>query len=261
MRIRKLVNWKKQGATAIIIIDNPPVNVVDDEVRQEMTECLAEAKDDGEVITIVITGAGEKALMAGADIRTLPDLVKKDGGGYGLAKKGYVVWDFLEALQKPTIVAINGLALGAGCEMSLACDIRIADEKAKFGLPEVKLGFFPGGGGTQRLPKIVGKAKAKELMYTGEPITAQEALRIGLVNQVVPHGESLNYALAMAEKINTKSRPALCYIKNLVNISDLPIAEGLEQEAQFLEQAFHNDDVEEGVNAFIEKRKPKFQHK
>ena len=261
MSERKLVTWRRSGATAVITIDNPPVNVVDDVVRREMTECLLEARADDAVITIVITGAGQKALMAGADIKGLPDLVKKAGGGYGLAKKGYVVWDLLESLSKPTIAAINGLALGAGCEMSLACDIRIADERAKLGLPEIKLGFFPGGGGTQRLPKLVGKAKAKELMYLGEPITAQEALRIGLVNQVAPAGESLNQALAMAEKINAQSRLALGYIKELVNLSDRPIAEGLEQEAQLLETAFHNDDVEEGVSAFLEKRTPRFQHR
>ena len=261
MSDKTLVTWRKEGATAVITIDNPPVNVIDDQVRAEMTKCLLEADADNEVITIVITGAGEKALMAGADIRTLPDLIKAPGGGYGLAKAGYAVWDLLESLAKPTIIAVNGLALGGGCEMMLACDIRIADEKTKIGLPEISLGFFPGGGGTQRLPKLVGKSKAKELMFTGAPITADEALRIGLVNQVVPHGESLNAALAMAEKINAHSRVALGFIKELVNLSDLPIEEGLLHEAGRLEDAFHTDDAEEGVHAFLEKRPAKFQHK
>ena len=261
MSEKRLVSWSKAGATAVITIDNPPVNVIDDQVRAEMAQCLLEAEQDNDVITVVLTGAGEKALMAGADIRTLPDLINTPGGGYGLAKAGYAVWDMLEGLPKPTIIAVNGLALGGGCEMMLACDIRIADEKAKIGLPEISLGFFPGGGGTQRLPKLVGKAKAKELMYTGNPITAQEALRIGLVNQVVPHGESLKAALEMAEKINAHSRLALGYIKELVNLSDLPIQEGLLHESDLLEAAFHTADAEEGVHAFLEKRTPKFQHR
>lgn len=245
----------------VITLCNPPLNVLDTQVRIQLKAHLQQACDDGGITTIIITGEG-KALMAGADISGFPSMVGNPYSAYDFAYSVYDVWYFLEQIDKPTIVAINGLALGAGLEMSLCCDIRIAAENAKLGFPELKLGLFPGGGGTQRLARLIGASKTKELIYLSEPISAQEALNLGIVNQVVPKGEALPQALAMAERINQFSLVALGAAKRAVNRgSNAFLREGIEWEAKEFRHVFGSEDVGEGVQAFLEKRPPVFKNK
>lgn len=168
----------------------------------------------------------------------------------------------IENLPKPTIAVLDGLTLGGGCELALAFDIRIAEEQVMLGFPEVNLGIFPGAGGTQRLPRLVGTAKAKEMMYTGEPISAEKAEQIGLVNEVVKTGEGRNVAMELAKKMAGKSLQSLSRIKQVVNKGmEMDLPESIEWEATLFEEVFQTDDVKEGVDAFINKRQPEFSHK
>ena len=254
----KLVRTERKGRTSVITLCNPPVNVINSQLRAELKVALQEAAADPEVGTIVITGEG-KAFMAGADINGFPDMLGKPRAAYEFVYDAYDVWFLLEDIKKPTIAAINGLALGAGLEMALCCDIRIASERAKLGLPEIKLGLFPGGGGTQRLPRLIGKAKAKELIFLGEPITAQRAEELGIVNRVVP--DALEEALTVAEQINQYSGIALQAINTAMDIGcNRPLRDGIEIEAQMFQEVFMHEDAREGVSAFLEKRKPVFHN-
>ncbi len=256
---RKLVGWEKRGRTAVITLHNPPVNVINAQLRSELKACLEEAADDEGVTTLVLTGEG-KAFMAGADINGFLDMVGKPHAAYDFVYEAYDVWFLLESIRKPTIAAINGLALGAGLEMALCCDIRIASERAKLGLPEIKLGIFPGGGGTQRLPRLIGKSKAKELIFLGEPVTAEEALRIGMVDRVVP--DALAAALEMAERIGRHSLVALEAVnRSMDQECGGSLRAGIELEAQQFQTVFLHEDVREGVQAFLEKRDPNFQNR
>lgn len=256
---RELVGWEKRGRTAVITLCNPPVNVINAQLRSELKACLKEAEADEGVTTLILTGAG-KAFMAGADINGFPDMVGKPRAAYEFVYDAYDVWFLLEGIRKPTIAAINGLALGAGLEMALCCDIRIASERAKLGLPEIKLGLFPGGGGTQRLPRLIGKAKAKELIFLGEPVSAAEALRLGLVNQVVP--DALDAALEMAQRIDRFSLVALEAVNEAMDREcGGSLRAGIELEAQQFQSVFLHEDVREGVQAFLEKREPNFQNR
>lgn len=256
---KELVGWENINGTAVITLRNPPVNVINTQLRAELKECLMETSGDDAVKTIVITGEG-KAFMAGADINGMPEMVGKPRAAYEYVYNAYDVWFLLEDISKPTIAAINGLALGAGLEMALCCDIRIASERAKIGLPEIKLGLFPGGGGTQRLPKLIGKARAKELIYLGEPVTADKALEMGIVNHVVP--DALAAALEMAAKINKFSAVALRAIKEAIDAeADCSLRTGIELEARLFQDVFMHEDVGEGVAAFLEKREPVFKNR
>ena len=202
--------------------------------------------------------------MAGADIKEFPTMMKmtQDELKQHLLQGSHRVFDLIESSPKPTIAVLNGYALGGGCELALSCDLRIAEEHAQLGLPEIKLGLFPGAGGTQRLPRLIGKSRAKELMYLGDPISAEEALRIGLVNKVVPKGEGLQAAQAMAEKIAGYSLQALSRIKKAVNEGmERSFHSAIELEADLFSEVFHTEDAKEGVQAFIEKRPAKFKHR
>lgn len=260
---KRVVSWSKEKGIATIIIDNPPVNVLSYAVIEQLTTVVDEIERDDEVIVVILTGAGEKAFVAGGDIKSFPEWIGK-GSEYAEEK---ALWlqnplNKIERLPKPVIAAINGLALGGGCELALSCDLRIIEEQAKIGLPEVKLGLFPGAGGTQRLPRLIGSARAKEMMFTGEPLGAEEALRVGLVNHVVPRGESLNKARELAAKMARFSLPALSLMKQSINKGlSYSLEEGLKIEAQNFGHVFQTSDVKEGVGAFIEKRVPLFQHK
>lgn len=258
-----LINFDHQAGVAFVTINNPPMNVLSRKVSEELTAVLKEIELNDEIVVIVLTGAGDKAFMAGADIKEFPELITKTREEIlQLNSETVHAINYLASIQKPTIAMLNGYTFGGGCELSLACDIRIAEEGVQIGLPEVKLGIFPGGGGTQRLPKLIGPAKAKELMYIGDPIKAEEALQLGLVNHVVAKGQGLIEAKAMAEVIASRSIQALSRIKRSIDEgSNVSLEDGLKIEANHFADIFATEDAKEGVTAFIEKRQPVFKHK
>ncbi len=258
----KLVRYEVEDGIATVIIDNPPMNVLSRQVVTELGEIFRGIAMDPNVVVVILTGAGNRAFMAGADIKEFPgwlDLETEELKRNTL--KTNEILNEIANLPKPTIAYLNGYTFGGGCELALACDIRIAETTTQLGLPEVKLGLFPGGGGTQRLPRLVGEAKAKELMFLGEPILAEEAHKIGLVNQVVPEGKGMETAQRMARKMASYSLEALSRIKVSVNEGmQQSLEDGLELEAELFADIFSTEDVREGVQAFLEKRTPTFQH-
>lgn len=256
----QVVSWSLQQNIAQIVINNPPVNVLSADVIEQLNIVVDEIERDPNVKVVILSGAGEKAFVAGGDIKGFPAWI---GKGIEEAKQNSL-WlqeplNKIERLTHPTIAAINGLALGGGCELALSCDIRIAEEHIEIGLPEVKLGLFPGAGGTQRLPRLIGKARAKEMIFTGESLSAVEAERIGLVNHVVPKGKSVEKAMEMASKICNYSSLPISFAKRSIDIGyEQPLNEGLVTEANYFGHVFQAKDVQEGVEAFIQKRKPHF---
>jgi enoyl-CoA hydratase len=263
MAVEKVVTWSKEDGVAVIVIDNPPVNTLSSAVIEQLETVAGEVDRDGEVVAVIITGAGNKAFVAGGNIKEFPEWMNK-GMEYAEARSLWLQHPLnkMDQLSKPTIAAINGFALGGGCELALACDLRIAEEQVLIGLPEIKLGLFPGAGGTQRLPRLIGEGKAKEMMFTGEPVTAKEAKHIGLVNEVVPQGQALAKAKELARRISLYSLPALSLMKKAIHKgSSLPLEEGLKVEANYFGEVFQTEDIREGVEAFIEKRTPKFIHR
>lgn len=263
MSPKELVNWELIEGVGLVTINNPPVNALGEIVVSDLSQCLSEMEENSEVRVVVLTGAGGKAFMAGADIKEFPALMQgKPGVAREYAVRVHKVLNNLDNFPRPTIAAINGLALGGGCELALCCDLRVAGENALLGLPEIKLGIFPGGGGTQRLPRLVGEARAKELMYLGDFIPAQEALRIGLVNSVVPQDQVLSSAMDLAKKIARRAGAALSLIKEAVDKGlQTTLEEGLCLEQDLFDRVFLTGDCREGVSAFIEKREPKFSHR
>lgn len=255
------VTWEKHGTTAVVTIDNPPVNVLTDDVRLGIDVCMDRIAADDSVACVILTGNGTKAFMAGANIKGFPAMAGVPGAAYAYAKVIYDVWDKIEHFPKPTIAAINGLALGAGMELAAVCDLRIADESARFGFPEIKLGLFPGGGGTQRMPRLIGAALTKEMCFTGAFVDADRALQAGFLNAVTPQGESLNKALEIAQSIGNYSHTILSAAKTAIN-DGLCVSEreGIAIEADLWQQAFMTEDLKEGVDAFIHKRAPVFRH-
>jgi len=227
---------------------------------QELKQAFADIKDDAEVRVVILTGAGEKAFVAGADIGELGQQTPVSAKEY--THRGQAIVDAIEDLGKPVIACVNGFALGGGCELALACTMRIASENAKLGQPEVKLGLIPGYGGTQRLARLVGKGIAMQLVLTGEMISAQEAHRIGLVNEVVPAAELIPRAEAIAAKIIANAPLAIQYAMEAVNHGlDLPLADGLFLEATLFAVCCATDDKNEGTKAFLEKRAAQFKGK
>lgn len=257
MFVGEHIYTRTEKNSLIVTIEHPPVNALNQKVMSELNELLNIIKDL-DVKVLIITGAGPKAFVAGADISQFTALHSKSGEH--LAHTGQNIFNKLERLHIPTIAAINGYALGAGCELTLSCDIRIAEEQAMLGLPEVSLGIIPGYGGTQRLPRLIGIGKAKQLIYSGEPISAQEALDIGLVEKVVPAGEALKNALLLAEQILSRGPLAVSKAKEAINKGiDLTLEEGLKLEASLFGELCDTQDKNEGAIAFIEKRKPNFK--
>lgn len=259
----QLVHLEKQEGIAIVTIHNPPMNVLSGQVVQELSEVFSTIANDPNLVVAILTGAGNRAFMAGADIKEFPSKLgfsKEELKEMNL--KTHRMLNFIDNLPKPTIAMLNGITFGGGCELALTCDIRIAEQHVKVGLPEVKLGLFPGGGGTQRLPRLIGPSKAKELMFLGDPVTADEALSLGLVNRVAATGEGMNMAIEMAKKMAGYSLQALSRIKQAVNEGfDTSIDAGIEIEAELFAEVFTTEDVKEGVGAFIEKRSPSFNHR
>ncbi len=244
-----------------IIINRPDkLNALNGETIKELQEAFLSFQEDPEVKAIVLTGSGEKAFVAGADITELARLDQSGGKDYVL--KGQELTKIIENFPKPVIAAVNGYALGGGTEIALACHIRIASENAKMGQPEVKLGLIPGYGGTQRLARLVGKGQAMELVLSGRIIDADEALRIGLVNRVVPQADLLPTCEAVAKEIVTNAPLALEYAITAINRGlEKTLEAGLLLEADLFGQACATEDSKEGTQAFIEKRKANFQGK
>ncbi len=251
----------KQETTATVTISRPQVlNALNDETITELIHCFSVLQKDTQVLVIILTGSGEKAFVSGADINELK--VVDAFGGVKKSVKGEELMFLMEGIDKVVIGAINGYALGGGCELALACDIRIASENAKFGLPEVSLGIFPGYGGTQRLPRLVGLGKAKELIFTGDLIDAAEALRIGLVEKVVPLPELIPTCKNLAAKIASRGPLAIKIAKKCINLSlDVDLKTGCDYEATQFGVICTSQDKLEGTSAFLEKRKPNFTGK
>lgn len=246
---------------AYITINRPEkLNALDVETKNELKDLFTRIKTDPEIDVVIITGAGEKAFGAGTDIRELTELDGESGRKY--AEKGQETFDAIENLGKPVIAAVNGYALGAGCELALASHIRIASERASFGLPEVNLGLIPGYGGTQRLARLIGKGRAMEMILTGSQIDATEACRIGLVNKVVPPGELLSTARNLALQIIGKGQLAIRMALKAVNMTqETNLSDGLELEASLFGLCCASEDAKEGARAFLEKRKAVFKNR
>jgi enoyl-CoA hydratase/carnithine racemase len=255
------VLYEKKGAIAYVTLNRPKVlNALNKRTWEDLRAAFENARDDAAVRGVILTGAGDKAFIAGADISELTHLTAVEAEKS--SSYGQEVLNLIENLGKPVIAAINGFALGGGCETTMACTVRVAVENAKFGQPEVKLGVLPGGGGTQRLPRLVGKGRALQLILTGEMISAQEAYRIGLVNEVVPSADLITRAEAMLNQIFANAPMAVKYSLEAVNRGlEASQAEGLALEASLFGLCAGTDDKKEGTQAFLEKRKPQFQGK
>jgi enoyl-CoA hydratase len=251
----------RESAVATITINRPKVlNALNAPTLDELRRAMLELQRDGAIRAIVLTGAGEKAFVAGADINELA--VQTPTGGREHALKGQHVLDLIENLGKPVIAAINGFALGGGCELAMACTLRIAADTARLGQPEINLGIIPGYAGTQRLPRLVGKGRALEMMLTGAPISAEEARTIGLVNRVVPAADLLAEARKLAAHLAASAPVAVRYIIDAVNKGvEMPFAEACRFEATLFGLVASTEDMREGTKAFLEKRKPAFTGK
>jgi enoyl-CoA hydratase len=254
------LQYSVQDRITTVTINRPDkLNALNATAKAELLELFLALKQDPAVDVVIVTGAGEKAFVAGTDIKELAELNGETGKIF--SQKGQEVFDVIEDLGKPVIAAVNGYALGGGCELALACHLRIASEKARFGQPEVTLGIIPGYGGTQRLARLIGRGRAMEMILTATQVDAAEALRIGLVNKVVPHAELMPRALAMAQVISSFGQPAIRSALKAVNgTQDVNLGEGQKLEAALFGGCCTTEDFHEGVAAFLEKRKPVFKN-
>src|SRR4051812_19984440 len=253
------VLYEKRDAIAYVTVNRPKVlNALNTPTWKDLRTAFVDARDDTEIRGVILTGAGDKAFIAGADISELARVTAFEAEQS--SRFGQEVLDVVENLGKPVIAAVNGFALGGGCETAMACTIRIAVETARFGQPEVALGLIPGGGGTQRLPRLVGKGRALHLILSGEMINAQEAYRIGLVNEIVPAADLTTRAEAILKKIASNAPIAIKFAIEAANKGmDASQGEGLLLEASYFGLCAATEDKKEGTTAFLEKRAPKFQ--
>ena len=250
--------YEKREQIAYVTVNRPQVlNALNLKTVEELGDCFTNIQNDPEVRVAILTGAGEKSFVAGADINELARQTPVERKEFAFF--GQRIFNLIENLGKPVIAAVNGYALGGGCELALACNLRIASENARLGQPEVKLGIMPGYGGSQRLPRLVGKGIALELLLTGEPVTAAEAHRIGLVNHVAPLAELIPTAEAIAKKIISNAPLAVRFTLEAVNHGlEMPQGEGLFLEASLFGLCCATEDMKEGTRAFLEKRPAKF---
>src|SRR5579863_6749806 len=253
--------YEKKDAIAYITFNRPKVlNALNRKTVEELHEALLDARGDESVRVVILTGAGEKSFVAGADISELAQQTPVNGKEFSLF--GQSVFHLLETLGKPSICAINGFALGGGCELAMCCSIRLASKNAKLGQPEVKLGIMPGYGGSQRLARLCGKGAAHELCLTGEMISAEEALRIGLINHIYEPGELLPAAEAIAKKIIANAPVSVKFTMEAIERGvEMPLEEGLFLEATLFGLSCATEDMKEGTKAFLEKRKANFSGK
>ena len=252
---------EKEGALAILYVNRPKaLNALNKDTLLEMKDAITSIKNDPEVDVLIVTGAGGKSFVAGADIAFMQSLTAVEAREFGAL--GQEVFRMIEAMEKPSIAAVNGFALGGGCELAMCCDFRIASSKAKFGQPEVGLGITPGFGGTQRLPRLVGSGMARQMLYTADVINASEALRIGLVNNVVAPEELMDVVKGIAGRIISKGKLAVRFSKVATNEGlQTDIDRAMTIEADLFGLCFSTEDQKEGMGAFIEKRSPKFTGK
>lgn len=247
---------KKEKVTVVTINRPQSLNALNTGVLGDLQKCFETLRNDKSTRVVILTGSGDKAFVAGADLKEISTLNQKSAQEFAL--KGQNTFSMIESLPQVVIGVVNGFALGGGLELALSCDFLIATPNAKFGLPEVGLGLLPGFGGTQRLSRLVGLARAREMIFTGKHITSEEALKIGLINQVVETA-AIEAAMNIANKILTNGPNAIAHAKKAINSGfDLELSKGLELEAQEFSQLFDKPEQKEGVTAFIEKRKPNF---
>jgi enoyl-CoA hydratase len=250
---------ERSGGVAILTVNRPKVlNALNLATIDELRRAALDFKRDESIKVVILTGAGDKAFVAGADINELASQTPVSGRDFALA--GQHVFDLIDHLGKPVIAAINGYALGGGCELAMACTLRIAADTAKLGQPEVNLGIIPGYAGTQRLSRLVGKGRALAMMLTGSPISAAEAEQIGLVNRVAPAATLMNEARQLAEQLARQAPIAMrCIIDAVAHGVEMPFAQGCAFEATLFGLVAATDDMREGTRAFLEKRKPEFK--
>ncbi len=250
---------ERDDAALVITINRPRVlNALNAAALEELGRAIDDADADAAIRAVIVTGAGEKAFAAGADINELDGRSAVEA--QDLARRGQAAFNRIERLRKPVIAAVNGLALGGGCELAMACTVRLAAEHARLGQPEIDLGLIPGYGGSQRLPRLVGRGRALELLLTGSPIDAHEAFRIGLVNRVVPAADLMAAARRMAATFAAKPPLAVGYLLSAVSSGlDMPLDAGLACEASLFGLAASTEDMREGTRAFLEKRAPVFR--
>ncbi len=253
------IRVEKRGAVATVVLDRPKVlNALNAATFEELDSAFDELAADGEVRVVLLTGEGERAFAAGADIRELDGVGPGEGKAFAL--RGQAVFRKIETLGKPVIACVRGFALGGGCELAMACTLRLAGDDAKFGQPEVKLGVVPGYGGSQRLPRLVGRGAALKLLLTGATIHAAEALRIGLVDEVVPGAELMQRGEALAQEIAAQAPLAIADAIQLVDEGlDLPLDLALLREAEYFGKLCDTADKREGTRAFLEKRRPEWK--
>ena len=260
MAFENLLYEKRNGIGYVTVNRPEKLNALNRKTMDELHDCFQEIERDDEVRAVILTGAGEKAFVGGADINELA--VQTPVEGKELSRRGQKILDLIEHLGKPVIAAVNGYALGGGCELALACTVRIASENARLGQPEVKLGLIPGYAGTQRLPRLVGKGRALEMVLSGEPVSAAEAYRIGLVNQVVPAQDLMATAEKLAQKILANAPLAVKFALEAVNHGlEMTQAEGQFLEANLFGLCCTTADMKEGTRAFLEKRPARFTGK
>ena len=258
----EFVKTKKDESAFVITLDNPPVNALNLQMLGEISSAVKLGNEDPGARGIVITGAGNNAFCAGADLKMMQSFNPEDATK--IVETGHRTFFDIQDSQKPILAAINGLALGGGNELAMACDIRFASDRARFGQPEVTLGLIPAWGGTQRMSRLVGEGKAKELIFSGQIINAQEALRIGLVNKIVPDGEELRAATDYLRMLAAKTSPlAVSNAKRAINegLQTPSLKEAVGFEVKEMQEIAKSDDLKEGVLAFLEKRPPKFTGK
>lgn len=252
--------YEQEGGMAVVTLNRPDrLNALNDQLKSELFDVFDRMEKDESVRVAILTG-GEKVFSSGADIRERAGLFTQSLSFYGDRKKTHRVFNRIENFRGPVIAAISGVAVGGGCELALVCDLRIASETARFGLREVKIGSIPGGGGTQRLPRLIGIARAKELLFTGEFVDAQEAYRLGLVNRVVSEESLMDETRHLAQKLLNNAPLSLEFVKRTVNVGmRLDLESALDFEAQCASILASSEDRIEGFNAFLEKRKPNFR--